>query len=233
MWLLQGNSSLLNLVSVVSHSMSFFRYLLFLTPVISVNETFGQRWELEKKEDGISIYTTKKADDRVKTFKGLMTTNTSLHELVGIFKDVSNAKKWIYKCAESRVEKVENFWHQYNYYEIEAWPFENRDMVMDLRMSQNAETKTIRITIKNASELILEMKGKTRVEVLEGYWQFKPESERQVEITYQLTIDPGKGIPPFLANTRAVKDPFETLKELRRIIRSRKYKTSHYPQLKP
>jgi hypothetical protein len=51
----------------------------------------------------------------------------------------------------------------------------------------------------------------------------KKNSEK-VKITYELSIDPGGNLPKWLVNTLAVDFPFNTLKNLRQLVKKPLYR---------
>ena len=52
-------------------------------------------------------------------------------------------------------------------------------------------------------------------------WTVTPEAEGRTRVVFEMHLEPGGGIPAWLANSRVVDSPFETLKNLRGIIAKR------------
>ncbi|OEJ99834.1 hypothetical protein BFP71_09800 [Roseivirga misakiensis] len=192
----------------------------------------NSEWILKKNKEGITVYVKSNPSFRVKTFRGIMEVESTLSELVAILKDVENNRNWIYKCKESELLDTVNFWHQFNYYEIGVtWPYNNRDVIMELKMDQHLPSKEVTIAIENANSYIPNKESLYRIKIAQGFWKFTPLESGKIKVTYELTIDPGKNIPALLVNGRAVKDPFMTLKKLRSTVMKGAYKGQHYQQI--
>lgn len=192
----------------------------------------NEDWQLRKSKDGIDIYTRKVNDTSVKSFKAVTSVQTSLSSLIALVKHPEDSKKWIKNCGNAKTIEQLDFWHIVNYYQIDVnlLFFEDRDMVMELDITQDPETLAVDIVMKNVPDYIEEKDGLFRVKILRGSWKLVPRGD-SIEITYELLFDPGGNIPAWLANLRVVSDPFNTLKKLHVLSKSEPYRNFRYDEI--
>lgn len=60
--------------------------------------------------------------------------------------------------------------------------------------------------------------------MLKGFWRFIPEKEGRIKVIYQIHADPGGDIPSWLANAVAVDSPFNTLKNMLKMLKNNDFK---------
>ena len=70
-----------------------------------------------------------------------------------------------------------------------------------------------------------ENKDYVRVRQLEGAWNIMPLSENRCRVVFRLHIEPGGEIPSWLANIAVIDTPYNTLKNMREMVKREKYKT--------
>ncbi len=177
----------------------------------------GSNWALEKREDGITIYTRQADDLLYKEFKAEMTVNASAEKVLDILLDADNFKNWMPGCRNSRlITKLEDN-QQYNYVESRfPFPFENRDMVYKTAYTTSGDTE--QITMVANPGYIEEYKNITRIKIINGKWEVIPQGGDKVLIRHQLYMEPGGSIPVWLVNLKIADHPYDTFKNLREFI---------------
>ena len=110
------------------------------------------------------------------------------------------------------------------------WPVVNRDMVAHSVLTQNSQNKQIEIKLNAISGLVPLKNNMVRIKTMRGRWLITPllnsvgddTGEKLVE--YEMNLDPAGKIPKWLVNTLVVEIPFNTLKNMRSLLRNEKYK---------
>ncbi len=90
------------------------------------------------------------------------------------------------------------------------------------------DTKQVKMTVKLEKDYVLENKKCVRMEEAKGFWLFYPLDTDKVEITYQMHIDPGGGIPAWILNAFIVDAPIDDLKAIRERVKLEKYENVKY-----
>jgi len=193
--------------------------ILFLSTLAFVSfETLAQSsWELDKNQDSIKVYTKVEKGSEFKAFKAVALFNASTDEITKIIKNVDRYSEWYGYTKTAQLLKQEKD-VQYNYVEtIFPWPFRNRDMIY--RMSINgANREKIEISIIGIPDYAPDKKGVVRMKKAEGYILLEPIGNK-TEVTYVFHCEPGKNVPPWLANNSIAELPYQTLVGLRAILK--------------
>lgn len=216
-----------------SYVMDALRHVIWL-PFLLLNlhiDVQGQEWERELEQDGISVYTRNVQGKAYKEFKATTIVNTSLHSLLALFKSVDQMPEWLTQCEETKLISSEHFWHQLSYHEVKVPVLRNRDMVLEMNISQDTIMNTLRIDIQGKPSLYPKQSRKIRVEDIHGYWLCKPLEDGSMYIEYSMYLDPAGIIPPWLYNKRIKNDPYETLLNLQQRVKRKELKLAFYPQV--
>lgn len=165
------------------------------------------------------MYTRVEKDSEFKSFKAVITVNSSTDEIIEILKNVEDYTTWYGYTKTSKLLKQEKD-VQYNYVEtIFPWPYTNRDMVY--RMSINTfNTGAIKISLKGIPDYIQAKNGIVRMEKAEGSILLQPLDDK-TEVIYVFHSEPGDNVPTWLANNSIAELPFKTLAGLRKIIQEK------------
>ena len=181
-------------------------------------------WQLEKDEENIKVYLRNTHGSPVKSFMGKMKVKASISSIVSILDDTASYPRWLFNCrsAKSISRKSDN---ESTYYIVTnmPWPVADRDAIITSKRTQNPSNTVVEIKMATKPSLIPKAKGKVRIESLQGRWLLTPINNQEVDIVYQMSIDPGGNIPKWVVNAMTVDLPFHTLKNLKKISKEAKY----------
>ncbi len=205
--------------------------LLFLLP----GTLLAQPWQLQKDEQGIRIYLRDVPDSSIKEFKGEIRINAGLGSLLAVMDDTNACPEWIYNCKDPILLEKINFIERYNF-QISKMPLfiTNRGIIFQTFLSQDPVSKTVTMKMRASPEYCNNKKTRSCqyiktlnfVPVLRsiGYYKFIPESDGWVRVIWQQHIEPGGNLPAWLVNSLLTDMPYNTLNNLRDIVRSHNYK---------
>ncbi len=210
-------------------------FILFLACVIyfdcfSQDNKYG--WILKKSEKGINVYSRKTANSAFKEVKSVVYIKTSLSSIVTLIYDWENYPNWVYKCGASVKLKIAKDTIVHYQTVIVPWPFENRDFISTTFFSQDKLTDIVTITSICSPKFIPEVKSHQRIKELKAEWTLVPLKEGNVQITYQLFVDPGGSIPAALVNFAAVTGPYETMVNFKEWVLKKKYQEARVEGIK-
>jgi ribosome-associated toxin RatA of RatAB toxin-antitoxin module len=176
----------------------------------------ASEWELRKSKDGIEVFTRSVEGSKLDEFRGMVTIEAEVDQLVAALKDVAQYGKWIPDCEKSELLKLEGN-VQLHYMEMKApFPVHNRDGYYRYRYIKQGDD--MRVEMDAMPTYRPEKKGIVRIPESKGYWLFERLGEGQTRVTYQVHADPGGSIPAWLANSAVVDNPFHTLDKLRDLL---------------
>jgi hypothetical protein len=197
--------------------LSFVFFLLFFCQLASA-------WTLEHDKHGIQIFTKAMAGSSFKAFRGTVTVNTSLLNVVAHHVDLQAMPEWLQDCRKSELISEVNGRDFYLYQQTDApWPVADRDYVLHMQFEQDPETYVVLITFEATQAFNKSDKDCVPITELSGYWRFTPKTENQVLIEYETYADPAGDIPSWLANAFVVDQPLGTLKKLRKRLQNHIY----------
>ena len=188
----------------------------------------AEEWHLKKEEDGIKVYTGTSPKPNIKAVKVECEINTSLSALAALLFDAKAHEQWIYNTSISyEVERL-NKQEQIYYSELEMpWPLSNRDIVIHLKVEQDAATHVMTVTATATKGYVKEIKDKVRVVSSQAIWKVTPLAADKVKIDYVGWANPGGIVPGWAVNLVATKGPFETFKRLRTLVTKPVYQAAN------
>lgn len=204
--------------------------VLFLAVLLMFQASTGiasERWTLAKQENGISVYLRRQPASALKAFKGVVTIPTTLGSLVALLEDTSNYPAWLFNCTSAKTIRTIGKQQSWNYVVSDMpWPVADRDSVTHATLTQDPSTRQVRVKLQSAPTSVAKRPGLVRIERMHGYWLMTPKPGNQVEIVYEMVIDPGGSLPKWLVNTMVVDLPFYTLANLRERVKQPRYRNA-------
>ncbi|MDP4268160.1 MAG: START domain-containing protein [Bacteroidota bacterium] len=201
---------------------------IFLLAVILLNSALAQAgsqesWSLRTDKNGVKVYTRSVKGSQMKEFKGETYVKCTLGSLANLIDDISSYPKWMYNCKSAeRIKKI-SIREGYSYYVNSCpWPLDDRDIVIHYYMKQDPLTKEIVINMIGEKSYIPEKKNYIRVPNFRGIWQFTPEKNGLVKVTYQTYSETGGTVPSSLVNAFSVDLPYNTLLNLKNKLNNTK-----------
>src|SRR6266567_822021 len=109
-------------------------------------------WELKKDKDGIKIYTGAIPSSNIKAIKVTCVLDASLSQLAALLLDTKAHEQWVYNTKTSYLVKQLSANHLISYSEIKMpWPLTNRDVVVEMNISQQSGTKVMYISVNTVA----------------------------------------------------------------------------------
>jgi START domain len=183
-----------------------------------------QNWTLKKDKDGIKVFTRKTTFFKFDELKVECEIDASLSAMAAVLLDVNHHGEWVYKTAKSQLLKSSAATDLFFYTEIECpWPFENRDVVVHLNLTQNAENRVMTVIAQSTDGYLPDKKNIVRMKYSRVTWMVTPLNNRHLKVDYRVQIDPGGSVPAWLLNAFASKGPFESFTKLKAEIKLPQY----------
>lgn len=201
--------------------------LIFFISASSMSLAQNYNWTLAKEDKklGIQVFTSEVSGSNLDAFKGEMVVKDELWRLLALLNDTKKAPLWIENCKSMRLieQKSEK---QAMFYTVNRvpWPLQNRDLVSLVSTSIDQSTHIVTLNITNIDGVLAKKDKLIRIPMLKGFWRFIPEKEGRIKVIYQIHADPGGDIPSWLANAVAVDSPFNTLKNMLKMLKNNDFK---------
>lgn len=181
-------------------------------------------WQLVSDKNGIKVYRQDDANARIKTFRGVTrfpVDNPASFE--ALMNDYAAIPRWMHFISSgTELSRREYLDRTLRFTTELPWPLSDRDVVAHMVVEQ-VSAYALKIHAFNDPRAPLDP-DYLRIPQLNGLleFQFHPQA-REVEVTYQIVLDPGGNVPAWAANIVLKDTPYFTLLKLRRIVVEQKY----------
>lgn len=184
-------------------------------------------WTLAKDKKGVQVFTKQIPGKKMKAFRGLTTIKAEIRDVAQLFNADYAYTEWLSDIVVSkRIKKVSDV-EQYLYFVQKLPVIKNRDVVVLGKLTQDPATKVLTVSVTEATGMLKEHPDYVRMPSLRTSFTFTPAGDGMLDVVYEMEVDPGGKIPKSIANSVAVKAPYETLLNLRKISSSlEKYEDS-------
>ena len=184
-------------------------------------------WKLITDRNGIQVYMRHRDESRLKTFRGVSRiTLSDEYALAALMEDYPSYPRWLHFVdSATEFERHSPLLRRLRFTTQLPWPLNDREAVLEARVSQTLtpERESVSVYLDNRPDLLPANDRYVRFPEMEGVFQLTRLGNNEVEVVYQLVLDPGGYIPAWLANVLLRDAPYFTLERLRRIITRPEY----------
>jgi hypothetical protein len=206
-------------------NLSSLKLFALLITTFSFAQKPPAEWRFIKEVEGVKVYFRESEGSNIKEVKMQTTFNANLSSIVECLKDVDRYPKWVYKATFSKtvLKYNENDVVYYNYIDF-PWPMQDRDIVVQSKITQDATTKVI--TSESFAKWDAEpfKKDVVRIQDFRSKWTLTPVALGKVKGEYVFRSNPGGNIPAWLVNLGLDEGPLRTLKGFKKLLSEDKYK---------
>ena len=203
------------------------RNCFFILPAlvfISCTSMAQGGWAMKLNKEGIKVYTKDAAGSPIKAIKTECELETTIDVLTSVLLDVNDSKEWIYATKKATLLQQLSPTQVIYYSEIALpWPINNRDFIVQLSITQDSVSKTVKAESINKPGWLPRFKDIVRVEQAYAQWLITPMANGRLHVEYELQVDPGGCIPAWLVNMFATTGPFYTFQKLREQVKKPEY----------
>jgi len=195
-----------------------------LITVHSFSQTKKDDWVLYKSEKGISVYSRKTVNSDYKELKVVFSLKTSLNSVWALLNDWASYPEWNFRCGESKILKEISPTELINYQTTVApWPVEDRDFIVNIKLSQDEKTKIVTIQSKSHADYVPLTAHHVRIKEFSSLWTLIPFPDGTVQLSYQFLVNPAGYIPAWIVNMAVLSGPYETMSNFKTWLLKAKY----------
>jgi len=198
--------------------MRFISFLFVLILSLQAQEAGGQdRWELQKQEDGISIYTSHQEDSRILSYRIEALIRGDLRRVHRQVLDFQGNKEYL-----ERVKKIEVLEKDpgqrvlvYMLFDL-PWPFRDRDFInrMDLKVGRD----TISMRSSPATGFVEPTEGVVRMREFSEQWLLVRQGKGKTHLSLRGYADPGGKFPAWVVNLFVVQEPLSLVRGIKKQV---------------
>lgn len=208
------------------------KYILFIGLFISLTwSSWAQdNWVEVKDKDGIKVFTRSNTIMSFKEFKATMIIKSKVSDVLSVLYDVNDLKVWGHNLSRSELIERSGDTLQTYYAVAEApWPYKDRDGIYSNKIiwDKNLKTLLVEIEMLEPENDLYKNDDFVRMDGY-GFWKIKELLSGEIEVDFQMQVDPGGSIKAWVANMFVSDSPFYTLKGLREALKDEKYQGKTY-----
>ncbi len=98
------------------------------------------------------------------------------------------------------------------------WPIQTRDVIIHTVISQEAETKVVKVNCKGVPDYKPKDKDCISIMSFKANWKLTPKPNGRVDLEYIMSVDPAGSLPAWIVNLVAAEGPMKTIKNLRKFL---------------
>ena len=182
---------------------------------------------LRLQKDWLQIYTCPVPTSDFLSFVGIAEIDAPQHSVLHLLYDLDAATEWVWKTREMRILKELSEDQGRIVYQLVSapWPLSDREIISQSQGYRDPKTGEVFIKMTAIPDFIPENDNYVRVPQLEGAWNIIPLSENQCRVVFRVHLEPGGEIPSWLANIAVIDTPYNTMANMREMVKREKYKT--------
>ncbi len=207
--------------------------LLFLVLSAPFARAADDGWRLEKDEDGIQVYTRAVQGQKIREIRGTVRVQARLSAVAAVLTDVPATPQLSDAIGEAQVLQRQSA-SRYQVYQLlkMPWPLDNRDIVSQREIRQDAQTLAVTIADAATPEAIPPKAGIVRIQKSRQQWSLTPQADGSVLAEMRAMTDPAGPIPASVINSMSVGAPFKSLQKLRTLAQQPKYRDARLEFIK-
>ena len=194
-------------------------FLVLVFPVFAAEENANENWKKVRDSHGITIYVKNIPDsDKIKA-RAELAINANMELVKLVVEDMTKRKSWVPFLKESRVLKKISDTEQIEYSLFDApWPASDRDFVYRQKIQNKNEDEIIYETELAQTELMPEVDGVVRAELIESKYTLTMINENQTYVEFVFYADPKGWVPNWVVNVIQKRLPYMMLSNLKKRV---------------
>jgi hypothetical protein len=156
-------------------------------------------FEAVRVQEGIYSFQRVRHGDALPVFRARMRIPSDVWTVLAVLEDVNRACEWTAHCTEMRKLHTLSAQEIVVYARMDApWPVRDRDIVTRVRVEPEARNLIIARIDGVDTPGTPPRPGVVRMPSMHAAYRFRSLSEREVEVTYDVEVDPGGTLPDWL-----------------------------------
>ena len=197
---------------------------IFLFLCVNLAFTQQEPWKKIRDKEGIEVFNRSGENSDFKEFRSHAIVEGDLDAFLAVLYDVKSLENWGHKISEARLIRREADSLQVYYAVAKApFPYKDRDGVYLNRFSWDPDASTLTVEIRLVEGVVPEQEDRVRLKGY-GHWQVRVLPSDRLDILFQMQMDPGGNIPPWLSNMFSGDTPYYTMKGMREALQLEKYR---------
>ncbi|MBP47699.1 MAG: hypothetical protein CMH53_07155 [Myxococcales bacterium] len=189
-----------------------------LVSVLSPSLCAAKGWKFATSERGISVFLQQEPGRQVPKFRGVVTIDQPVMQLLAVLADIPRSCEWNAACVHARVVKRSSDFKMLFHLRLKApWPVSDRDAVLKTSARVRADGKRVKAIFRAIPYgKIKPASGVVRFPRLIGTYVMNAIGPNRTQVKYTIDSESGGWLPNWLVRYATQKVPIATLDGLRK-----------------
>ncbi|MDX1590226.1 MAG: START domain-containing protein [Oleiphilaceae bacterium] len=184
--------------------------------------TDDRDWSLREDSRGIRVYTRSLEHSPFDAFRAVTELDAPMDQLMAVMGQPESCLRWVHTCIEARAVGDGDFHDRYAYSVNQMpWPVHNRDYVVRIRTSGDADGITI--TMDAQQDIHPRQDGLVRITHSHSVYHITPLGDEGTRLEWFQHTEPGGAVPGWLVNRMTTDLPYRSLRNLQEEVRDPRY----------
>ncbi len=199
---------------------------LLLTLIAAAVFAAGEGWRQVIDQDGVVVSTRAVDGSDLDEFRGVVELAAPLAVVAAVVRDVPGHARWMDRTQSGRVVRVVSersliLYHISN----SPWPIRDRDLVTRRDETWELDDRRVFFRFRAVEDSAMPPNEKyVRLSEVVSSWELVYLAPERTRTIYTSRVHPGGAIPVIVANSQSKNVPFNTLRSLRRMVATAKYR---------
>ena len=192
--------------------------LMLCLTLLSTSAVHAAGWKFATKDKGVRVLLQDVPGRRVPKFRGIITINAPVMQLLAVLADIPRSCEWNAACVHARVVKKRSDIDILFHLRLKApWPVSDRDAILRTNAKIRKDGKVVYATFRAMPyRAIKPASGVVRFPRLIGKYTMTAVGPNRTHVVYTIDSDSGGWIPTWLVRYATQKVPVATLVGLRK-----------------
>jgi hypothetical protein len=191
----------------------------------------SNQWEFVQEVKGVKIYSLKAPGLDLKQFKGIVRVRSTLASIIKFMQDPEICPD--VGCHDLKViERVDDQLQYWSFRYSLPFPFQTREFVTRVQVSQNQQTKEVLMWVAAAPDKTPPHDCCFRVTDMNNTWRLTPLENGQVDIEYVINMNQGGFVPDLFLNVGTPRFMLLILPNLQGFLNREKYRDAKFDFIK-
>lgn len=197
------------------------KLFLFSVLLFELSAVMSQgKWELQRNQNGIEVYTRKAATGNLKELRVLCELDATKAQLISTLQDIADYNAWVFSNKKSVVLKTIDPQRVIYYTQSHLpWPIKDRDLIVELSITPNPDG--LNVLAKSMPDYLPQKNNYIRVPYSLATWKVTQAPNNKLKVDYTFSVDPGGSIPAWLVNATLSIGPYNSFVKLREILKAK------------
>ena len=210
--------------SAFPNSLIILFFIALATGANASVPTDNKDWNLQVDDNGIEVHTRNLHDSYINAFRAETVLDGPLETVMAVMADPKSCLEWVHQCMEAYNLPDGSFNDRYAYsINNMPWPVSDRDYVLHIKTMTGSSRDQIVMEMEAVSGRMKKRSGYVRMTESSTVYELTRTDDGRTRMLWYQHAEPGGSLPSWLVNRLVTDIPYQSLRELNRVVQEDQY----------